>query len=749
MNEKEKLIQELLQDQSYKKWEAFLNKADKVYRSSDNIIIEQSGNKTILNQGKKIYEQFNCGCYYWYHKLKTHREDGPARYSCLNGEEYWLENNRYSNKEDWQKAVTKINRDKIIAELQTDPIWKDFKDPIQGNIDWNQCSEIIKDGSTVCITKECSFYKKPITIHYKNGVRHREGGPAVIGSNGQFYWFEGKEHRTDGPSEEYSSGYKRWHLYGRSVSEEQFNLISFLKNDLIWKDIASWDYCSDIVYNKENSTVQFKLNKNLYNYKNGKLHCESGPARILDGCIGEYWLDGKRYSKNTMASNDSYDLELLKRNPMWKDSIIIWDKIIDFKLENNKLWIKYNNDVAWFMENGKLHKEDGSAIVSSDVKENYYLEGIYYSKQNYDLELIKRKEKSEQEQLIQSLKNDPIWKNLDDPITGIIDWDNLTTGCSTKIIKIERFPNNILKLYTSQSNWGDSIVWYQNGKRHKTDGPAFEYLNGDGKSWWKNGLRHREDGPAHIKPDGTQDWYLEGRKLSLQEIEQQKFLIDLKKRGFDKYSWWNKIDKIEINGDNFWVQGKDGDQCWYKNYELHHDDGPAVINSSGQFYWKDGKKHREDGPACVWVENIHGNQDYWLDGKGFSSKEELEQYKNDFLKEDKLLEIQSESEIKQSVKIIAASQTKKIFSHASKSILKDSHLDQLLNSKIGTDLVHYCLATYGSQKLPQLVPLLKEIRTESLSGLQNTLISAITSGLSEVSQITEIEEINLLQSHEL
>lgn len=36
--------------------------------------------------------------------------------------------------------------------------------------------------------------------------------------------------------------------------------------------------------------------------------------------------------------------------------------------------------------------------------------------------------------------------------------------------------------------------WYQNGIRHREDGPA---IVGDAaESWFKNGKRHREDGPA-------------------------------------------------------------------------------------------------------------------------------------------------------------------------------------------------------------------------------------------------------------
>lgn len=40
-----------------------------------------------------------------------------------------------------------------------------------------------------------------------------------------------------------------------------------------------------------------------------------------------------------------------------------------------------------------------------------------------------------------------------------------------------------------------SKQYFLNGKLHREDGPAIEYVNGDLR-WYLNGNRHREDGPA-------------------------------------------------------------------------------------------------------------------------------------------------------------------------------------------------------------------------------------------------------------
>ena len=46
--------------------------------------------------------------------------------------------------------------------------------------------------------------------------------------------------------------------------------------------------------------------------------------------------------------------------------------------------------------------------------------------------------------------------------------------------------------------------------RHREDGPAVEYADGD-KEWWINGKRHREDGPANEYADGSKSWFINGK----------------------------------------------------------------------------------------------------------------------------------------------------------------------------------------------------------------------------------------------
>ena len=58
-----------------------------------------------------------------------------------------------------------------------------------------------------------------------------------------------------------------------------------------------------------------------------------------------------------------------------------------------------------------------------------------------------------------------------------------------------------------------SKSWWLNGKKHREDGPAIEFADGD-KHWYLNGKRHREDGPAIEYSDGFKVWYLNGKELT-------------------------------------------------------------------------------------------------------------------------------------------------------------------------------------------------------------------------------------------
>ena len=61
--------------------------------------------------------------------------------------------------------------------------------------------------------------------------------------------------------------------------------------------------------------------------------------------------------------------------------------------------------------------------------------------------------------------------------------------------------------------------WVLDGKFHRKDGPAREWING-AKSWWIHGYRHRLDGPALIYSSGAKRYFITNRAYSSQHYKQ-------------------------------------------------------------------------------------------------------------------------------------------------------------------------------------------------------------------------------------
>ena len=107
-------------------------------------------------------------------------------------------------------------------------------------------------------------------------------------------------------------------------------------------------------------------------------------------------------------------------------------------------------------------------------------------------------------------------------------------------------------------------IWYKDGKRHREDGPALVCVNGF-KGWYQNGRYHREDGPAVEHVDRTKEWYYKG--------------VFAGKGGKPDPTLWARLTSVEANGGpllNGCFEDLEGAQRWYKDDQLHREDGPAI-----------------------------------------------------------------------------------------------------------------------------------------------------------------------------
>ena len=69
-------------------------------------------------------------------------------------------------------------------------------------------------------------------------------------------------------------------------------------------------------------------------------------------------------------------------------------------------------------------------------------------------------------------------------------------------------------------------AWCIDGNQHREDGPAVEHANGY-KAWYIDGLRHREDGPAVEYINGDKAWYIYGENLTKQEFNNRKTTLTI------------------------------------------------------------------------------------------------------------------------------------------------------------------------------------------------------------------------------
>ena len=150
---------------------------------------------------------------------------------------------------------------------------------------------------------------------------------------------------------------------------------------------------------------------------------------------------------------------------------------------------------------------------------------------------------------------------------------------------------------------GDGVIYHlQNGLRHRDDGPAIEWTNGD-KQWYRNGQLHRDDGPAIEYVSGHKQWYRNGQ-LHRDDGPAIEYVNG------DKEWYRNGLRHRE---DGPAIEQAGGNKEWYRNGQLHRDDGPAIEYANGsKEWWRDGKLHREDGPAIEWA---NGNKEWWQNGK--------------------------------------------------------------------------------------------------------------------------------------
>ena len=185
----------------------------------------------------------------------------------------------------------------------------------------------------------------------------------------------------------------------------------------------------------------------------------------------------------------------------------------------------------------------------------------------------------------------------------------------------------------SKSNYKKTYLDDKTMKPHRLDGPAVVWNDGS-EEWWVNGKRHRLDGPAVILLSGVRnnlDRYCINTYNTLEKGTSKEWWVDGKLHREDGpaiecIAHERSAIKLKIN--NFPLIENEypkDTQEWYLNGKRHRLDGPAITSSSGikvwiqngkigrnddsysaflprnaEYIWfKNGKIHRENLPAVI------------------------------------------------------------------------------------------------------------------------------------------------------
>lgn len=154
-----------------------------------------------------------------------------------------------------------------------------------------------------------------------------------------------------------------------------------------------------------------------------------------------------------------------RRYTVWEYSnrTYVWENEDGERHRDGGPAVEYSNGTRKWFQHDKLHRDDGPAIVHANGTKKYYYRG--------------------------ELHRD------DGPAEIIVSEGGVTTK------------------------------WRKYGKLHRDNGPAVEFFNG-AKEYWVDGVLHNEDGPAVIFYDGHALWYLHGRKMTMEEHEDETSDLD-------------------------------------------------------------------------------------------------------------------------------------------------------------------------------------------------------------------------------
>lgn len=412
---------------------------------------------------------------------KLHRLDGPAVVN-QGYETYWIDNELFSSKEDFDKKVQELKTREILDKYGLQEIKVEDVTLVD---DWRH----IPTGFTGIVLD-----KNNMVVFYKEGRKHRENGPCFFNDNPKEIRFiqrawrlNGKLHRTDGPAwvEDFDKPeLDRYYLDNKNLSKEEWEKAVQALN-------KEKDKPTSMTTTAYETTPEGHRKVKSYNKFEGK-STFTGSVIDENGLVC-YYKDGKEHRED---------------GPSFINT------------ENKLGWIK-----EYWCRNGKLHRLDGPARVELNTDDHsYYIEGAFYTKEAWETKI---------KEMGLKVSNNEVKKTYKDTKIG-----DITPEGHLKVKHwLDKGGHSFFTGSVIDSN--GFVCYYVNGKEHREDGPSYintENLESHIKECWvQNGLIHREDGPAWIEANGTERYVLKGTFYRDKEAWEK----DLKELGRGKFKRTN------------------------------------------------------------------------------------------------------------------------------------------------------------------------------------------------------------------
>jgi hypothetical protein len=648
---------------------------------------------------------------YWYLNGSLHREDGPAVEKTSGHKAWFINGKEISEQKflelqaEKHRTIMGISPDLALSpgSQSTHNTNRVLSIKDNGDITWHANNLLHRDDGPAWYIRSEKAY-----IWFKDSKRHRTDGPAYESSIfGKSWWINGKRHRTDGPAIIDEHGNKQWWIDGLQLSEEEFNKkmsttkdivagtsghldpntpvksVEELTGDIHWKLPNGQHHREDgPAFEKTNGYRQWCLN--------GKIHREDGAAIIDQYGGSSYYLDGKEYTKV------KFD-ELMKTRPRRTVENGFVKYILNGALHREdgpafeklgptgfKQWYKngkshrldgpahegVDGSKVWWVD-GNVHREDGPASIQLGGAEVWYLNGVMLTKEQHQEKMKGKPTKKmhgdgkgyeyhllglfhrEDGPAIVYADGSQFWylngkcHRVDGP-AAITASGEKTWYLDGKRVTEQQFKARVKYIPLKSINGSNTIEYkLPNGQRHREDGPALEYSNGE-KHWYYENQLHRVDGPAVEFANGVKAWHLNGLAVTEAEHKVQAKSIPTRSVSEDGTVKWFLDGKLHNlrgpaciypNGRTEWyrdnlrhreggpsVEDPSGLKEWHQNGRYHRVDGPAYISSAGDKAWfVESRRHREDGPAIE--RTTDGGKEWWIDNLNYTEPQYIEKMK--------------------------------------------------------------------------------------------------------------------------